>query len=141
MPSTHQEVEQAIHIIQGLEPAGIGARNLQECLQLQIKRSDEKNELADVIISEYFILFAEKKWKHIAQQLGVSMKEIQEVFDYVQSLNPRPASDFYSEQATYITPDIIIKREGKEFTVSIFDEALPKIQFNRKLFSEISIYR
>ena len=74
------------------------------------------------IISEYFISFAEKKWKPISQQLGVSMKEIQAVFDYVQSLNPRPASDFYSEQATYITPDIIIKREGEEFTVSVFDE-------------------
>ena len=131
---SQQDVEQAIHIIQGLEPAGIGARNLQECLQLQIKRSDKKNELADVIISEYFILFAEKKWKQIAQQLGVSMKAIQDVFDYVQSLNPRPASDFYSEQATYITPDIIIKREGKEFTVSIFDVAHPNIQFNQSYF-------
>lgn len=131
---SQQDVEQAIHIIQGLEPAGIGARNLQECLQLQIKRNDKKNELADVIISEYFILFAEKKWKQIAQQLGVSMKAIQDVFDYVQSLNPRPASDFYSEQATYITPDIIIKREGKEFTVSIFDVALPNIQFNQNYF-------
>ena len=69
-----QDVEQAIHIIQGLEPAGIGASNLQECLQLQIKRSDEKNELADVIISEYFILFAEKKWKLIAKHLGVELK-------------------------------------------------------------------
>ena len=108
-------MEQAIHIIQGLEPAGIGARHLQECLLLQIKRMDEKNELAESIISEYFILFAEKKWKPISQQLGVRMKEIQEVFDYVQSLNPRPASDFYSEQATYITPDIIIKREGEDF--------------------------
>ena len=131
---SQQDVEQAIHIIQGLEPAGIGARNLQECLQLQIKRNDKKNELADVIISEYFILFAEKKWKQIAQQLGVSMKAIQDVFDYVQSLNPRPASDFYSEQATYITPDIIIKREGKEFTVSIFDVAHPNIQFNQSYF-------
>jgi RNA polymerase sigma-54 factor len=130
----HQEVEQAIHIIQGLEPAGIGARHLQECLLLQIKRIDEKNELADIIISEYFISFAEKKWKPISQQLGVSMKEIQAVFDYVQSLNPRPASDFYSEQATYITPDIIIKREGECFNVSVLDELLPKIQYNENYY-------
>ena len=131
---TPQEVEQSFRIIQGLEPAGIGACNLQECLQLQIKRSDDRNELAYSIISEYFILFAEKKWKRIAQNLGVTMKDIQEVFDYVQSLNPRPASNFYNEQATYITPDIIIKREGEEFIVSIFDEALPKIQFNKSYY-------
>lgn len=131
---THKEVEQAIHIIQGLEPAGIGARHLKECLLLQIKRMDEKNELAELIISEYFILFAEKKWKSISQQLGVSMPEIQAVFDYVQSLNPRPASDFYSEQVTYITPDIIIEREGEKFTVHAFDEALPKIQYNESYY-------
>ena len=68
------------------------------------------------------------------------MKEIQEVFDYVQSLNPRPASDFYSEQATYITPDIIIKREGKDFSVSLFDEALPKYNLIKAIF-RISIFR
>ena len=51
-------------------------------------------------------------------------------------LNPRPASDFYCEQATYITPDIMIKWEGEEFSVSIFDEALPNIQFNESYFQK-----
>ena len=131
---TEQEVEQSIHMIQGLEPAGIGARHLQECLQLQIQRSDKKDELVNRIMTEYFNLFAEKKWKPIAQQLDVKMRDIQEVFDYVQSLNPRPASDFYSEQATYITPDIIIKREGEGFNVSVLDESLPRIQYNESYY-------
>lgn len=129
-----QEVEEAIQIIQELEPAGVGARNLQECLLFQINREEEKKELATTIISDYFLLFAEKKWKLIAKRLGVELKQIQEVFDYVQSLNPRPASDFYSEQATYIIPDIIIKWDGTDFSVSVFDEVLPKIQFNDRYF-------
>lgn len=129
-----QEVEEAIQIIQDLEPAGVGARNLQECLLFQINREEEKKELATTIISDYFLLFAEKKWKLIAKHLGVELKQIQEVFDYVQSLNPRPASDFYSEQATYIIPDIIIKWDGTDFSVSVFDEVLPKIQFNDRYF-------
>lgn len=129
-----QEVEEAIQIIQELEPAGVGARNLQECLLFQINREEEKKELATTIISDYFLLFAEKKWKLIAKHLGVELKQIQEVFDYVQSLNPRPASDFYSEQATYIIPDIIIKWDGTDFSVSVFDEVLPKIQFNDRYF-------
>jgi RNA polymerase sigma-54 factor len=129
-----QEVEGAIRIIQELEPAGVGARNLQECLLFQINREEEQQELAATIISDYFLLFAEKKWKLIAKHLGVELKQIQEVFDYVQSLNPRPASDFYSEQARYIIPDIMIKWDGVDFSVSVFDEVLPKIQFNERYF-------
>ena len=124
---SQQDVEQAIHIIQGLEPAGIGARNLQECLQLQIKRSDKKNELAEYYYFRVFYSYLQKKsGNRLLNNLGIELKAIQEVFDYVQSLNPRPGSDFYSEQATYITPDIIIKWEGKNFTVSIFDVVLAK---------------
>ncbi|MDA6162090.1 hypothetical protein OSK10_27945, partial [Escherichia coli] len=79
---------------------------------------------------EYFTFFAEKKWKEIAKQLGVGLKEIQEVFDLVQTLNPRPASSFQSEKSAYITPDVIIKWDGNSFSVSVFDEVLPKISFN-----------
>jgi RNA polymerase sigma-54 factor len=131
-----QEVEGAIRIIQELEPAGVGARNLQECLLFQINREEEQQELAATIISDYFLLFAEKKWKMIAKHLGVELKQIQEVFDYVQSLNPRPASDFYSEQARYIIPDIMIKWDGVDFSVSVFDEVLPKVQFNERYFQK-----
>ncbi|MCQ6275684.1 RNA polymerase factor sigma-54 [Bacillus sp. V3B] len=129
-----QEVEEAVRIIQGLEPAGVGARNLQECLLFQINREEDKNKLAATIISDYFLLFAEKKWKLIAKNLGVEMKQIQQVFDYVQSLNPRPAAAFYYEQASYIVPDIIIKCDSTTFSVSVFDEVLPKIQFNKRYF-------
>lgn len=134
--ATNQEVEKAIQIIQGLDPVGIGAHNLQECLLLQINREDNKNELANIIVSEYFLLFAEKKWKPIAKQLGIEMKEIQDAFDYVKTLNPRPASDFYSNQSAYITPDVIVQWDGESFSVSVFDEALPKIKFNQNYFRQ-----
>lgn len=135
---TENEVEKAIKIIQGLEPAGIGARNLQECLLLQLERQEEKNKLALLIISDYFLPFAEKRWKIITKELNIELKEIQEVFDYIQLLNPRPASDFFQEPAQYIAPDLIIQKEGEEITVHFFDEALPQIRFNEKYFKQIN---
>ncbi|WP_026582034.1 RNA polymerase factor sigma-54 [Bacillus sp. J33] len=132
------EAERLLAMLQQLEPAGVGARSLQECLSLQLKRLPERNELAEVIIDEYFILFAEKKWKEIAKQLGVELKEIQEVFDLVQTMNPRPASSFHSEKSAYITPDVIIKWDGDSFSVSVFDEVLPKISFNEDYFKRFS---
>ena len=124
------EVEKGLKVIQSLEPVGIGARNLQECILLQIDRGNELNDLAAVIISEYFTSFAEKKWKQIAKELKLELTQIQEVYDYIQTLNPRPGSDYQSDQTSYIVPDVIIKWEGSELTVSIFDEYLPKIHFN-----------
>jgi RNA polymerase sigma-54 factor len=133
-----EDAERMLEIIQELEPAGVGARNLQECLSLQLKRMPERNELAEAIMNEYFTLFAEKKWKEIAKQLGVELKDIQEVFDLVQTLNPRPASSFQSEKSAYITPDVIIKWDGESFSVSVFDEVLPKISFNNDYYKRFS---
>ena len=107
-----EEAEDALSVIQSLEPAGIGARNLQECLLLQIVTDSERNQLAATIVSDYFSLFAEKKWKKIAKELTVELSQIQEVYDYIQTLNPRPGADFQSEQTSYIVPDILIKWEG-----------------------------
>lgn len=137
----HEKVEAAVAFIHRLEPAGIGAKNLQECLLLQLKRKEKRNQLAEIIISDYFVLFAEKKWKLIAKHLNVELKEIQNVFDYVQSLNPRPASDFSSAQTAYIIPDITIKWIGNSFSVSIFDEILPKIEFNQSYYDKFSRFQ
>lgn len=133
-----KKVEEAIAILHALEPAGVGARNLQECILLQLNRKEKKHRLAEKIISEYFVLFAEKKWKLIAKYLNIELKEIQEVFDDIQTLNPRPASDFSAEQAAYIIPDITIKWDGNSLSVSLFDEVLPKIEFNQAYFQKFN---
>ena len=131
-----EEAEDALSVIQSLDPAGIGSRNLQECLLLQIVTDSERNQLASTIVSDYFSLFAEKKWKKIAKELTVELSQIQEVYDYIQTLNPRPGADFQSEQTSYIVPDILIKWEGQELTVSMFDDSLPKIHFNNQYYQK-----
>lgn len=130
----NEEVEKGLKVIQDLEPLGVGARHLQECILLQIDTGNELTDLAAVIISEYFSFFAEKKWKKIAKELQIELSQIQEVYDYIQTLNPRPGSEFQSDHTSYIVPDIIIKWEGSELTISIFDDFLPKIHFNESYF-------
>src|SRR3954453_6454401 len=89
---TEDAVEECLAIIQTLEPAGIGARNLQECLLMQIYYLNPDNELAQNIIGDHFIPFAEKKWKKIAKELKVTLKDIQDVYDQIQTLNPKPGA-------------------------------------------------
>ena len=129
-------IDDCLAIIQTLEPAGIGARNLQECLALQCYYKNPNNELAQTILSTYFVPFAEKKWKPIAKELGVSMKDLQGVFDEIQQLNPKPGALLYQEPTTYIIPDAIIEQTNEGLTVRMFDESLPRIRFNEPYYQK-----
>lgn len=134
-------VEDTLELIQQLEPAGIGARDLQECLLIQLYQSGNDCELANQIISEYFLEFADKKWRPIASQLKVSLKEIQDVFDFVQTLNPRPGASFANENPAYVVPDVIVEWNGVEFIVKVFDEIIPKVSFNRSYHQKLASYK
>lgn len=133
---TEELVEECLAIIQTLEPAGIGARNLQECLLMQIYYLDPNNELAQKIVSEYFIPFAEKKWKPIAKELKVTLKEIQDIFDQIQSLNPKPGTILGKEATTYIIPDAIVEQSSEGLTVRMSDESLPRISLNEQYYQK-----
>ncbi len=133
-----ESVDDCLAIIQTLEPAGIGARNLQECLLMQIYYKNPDNELALKIISDYFIPFAEKKWKQISKELRITLKEIQNVFDEIQLLNPKPGAILQNEVTSYITPDAIIEQSGEGLTVRMFDDSLPRISFNESYYKKFN---
>ncbi|WP_419955699.1 RNA polymerase factor sigma-54 [Neobacillus niacini] len=131
-------VEESIIVIQTLEPAGIGARNLQECLLIQLERENLKDDLALIILSHYFVPFAEKKWKQIAKELQIPLQKIQEIFDTVQQLNPRPGALLEQDNASYIIPDAIVERFGDGFSVRLCDDILPKISFNDHYYQKLT---
>lgn len=133
-------IELYLNKLQELEPAGVGARTLKECLFIQLKRLPKRNELAEKIVSEYFTPFAEKKWQDVAKTLGVKLNQIQEVFDLVQTLTPRPASQFQVENPAYVIPDVVIKWDGEDFSISVFDETIPKVSFNHEYYNRFSAY-
>ena len=130
----YETAEDGLAILQTLEPVGIGARNLQECLLLQLGN----NELAQTIIEDYFILFAEKKWKQIAKELQVTLKDIQHVFDEIQTLNPKPGASLRSESTTYIIPDAIIEKTDSGLALRMFDDLVPKLSFNDPYYKKLT---
>jgi RNA polymerase sigma-54 factor len=129
-------VEQCLTIIQELEPVGVGARNLQECLLLQLDWEYPDDELAQKMIRDHFVPFAEKKWKSLAKELQVSVMEIQDIFDRVQELNPKPCARFFEEQTHYIVPDAIIEVTTDGISVRLWEAATPKINFNESYFNQ-----
>jgi len=134
MNVTLELAKESLADLQALEPAGIGARSLQECLLLQINRANPVNELAQTILSDFFFPFADRKWKQIASELKVSLKEIQTVFDEIQLLNPKPGSMLNGETPAYIIPDVMVEQTSEGLTVRMHDDPIPRISFNERYY-------
>jgi len=128
------ELECALNVIQSLEPAGIGARNLQECLLLQLKRRKEDVSIAEKIVKEHLEAVARFQYSHIARALQTSEKNVREACRLIKSLNPNPASDFGDNYpANYIIPDVVIVNSDcpDRAEVVINDSMLPRLSISK----------
>ena len=130
---SEEEVIKSLLLIQTLEPFGVGARNLQECLLVQLKNK-EQNEIVELsikVLENQYERFSKKNFEGVIRELEISEKQLKDVYELVEKLNPFPASNFSkNSRASYITPDFIIKiidekniislskRSGKELRVS-----------------------
>ncbi|MGM7723757.1 RNA polymerase factor sigma-54 [Metabacillus sp. Hm71] len=120
-------LESKLYFLQSLEPAGVGARSLQECILLQLRRLPVRNTLAETIISDHFRSFAEKSWKDLAKKINISISDIQEIQDEIKKLEPRPGLKYESDEEGYVTPDIIVKRANNKLQIIFNDELLPQL--------------
>jgi RNA polymerase sigma-54 factor len=139
---SREKAEKALEIVQSLEPAGVGARSLEECLYLQLQRLPERDEFAEQIIKHHFSLFAEKSWKTLAKQLGVDIASLQRVWDLIRTLEPRPGIHYTKEMPHFIIPDLIVER-GPEGQWCIFfnDDVHPELVWNRTYEQQMTHYR
>jgi RNA polymerase sigma-54 factor len=127
-----EDAQQALAIVQKLEPAGIGARNLQECLLLQIDRHAPDNTIAKEIVANGLELLAEQKWEVLATRLSVPIQSVEEAGQLIRQLQPRPGAGYTKETPNFIIPDLTIKKEQGSYVVMIHDQYLPKVRLNRQ---------
>lgn len=132
----------ALTLLQQLEPAGVGARNLQECLMLQTERNDQAPILAYLILEEEFEAFANRKWDQIAKRYAISLSEVQEVSDFVQTLTPHPGAIFSNAPTQYIRPDLSVKvTDDQQIVVNSVKSGLPVIVFQKEYYEELSVLK
>lgn len=130
------KVDEMMELVQSLEPAGVGARNIQECLILQLKRLQNESELAELITEKYFDYLVKKDWRKLLQLLKCSKGELQEAVDVITSLQPKPGLAFSSEKPMYIVPDIAVKRNGDALVIQMNERNMPKIEIHSE-YSEL----
>ncbi|MBO7269459.1 MAG: RNA polymerase factor sigma-54 [Bacteroidales bacterium] len=130
-----QEVEKILKVIQEFEPAGVGARDLQECLLLQIHPKNIAQERARTILSEYFQEFTKKHYSKIISKMGITQDELKEAIDEIIRLNPRPGGqidDSYDEQTQQIIPDFLLEEKDGELIMSMPKFSVPELKVNRR---------
>lgn len=127
----------ALTLLQQLEPAGVGARNLQECLMLQTERDDSAPALAYIVLEECFDQLAERKWKDIAKRFNTDLTEIQQIFDYLQTLSPSPGRVFDNSNELYIVPDVRVLIHEEEVQVVSNRKGQPAVQFQTTYFQQM----
>lgn len=135
-----EKVLEALEIIQGFEPLGVGARNLKECLLIQLQNKGEDKPEVREIIENHLEDIAENRLSNIAKCVGITIKDAQRISDGIKSLEPKPGRQFGSSRDNrYIVPDVTVEKVGDEYVVLVNDTTAPRLNvspFYRKMLME-----
>lgn len=128
---TVEELEQALAIVQSLEPTGVGSRNLQECLMLQLFALESPPPLAVDIVRQYLPAAADGRHHYIATSLKCDLQQVREAIACIRTLNPKPGNIYGGGAKTqYIIPDLIVEKVSDDYVVTINDGSTPHLMIN-----------
>jgi len=144
--ATEEELEEVLKVIHDFDPAGVGARSLQECLLLQIARKDDQNSgvsVAQTILTSYFDEFTKRHYDKITQRMGITEETLKSAIDEVLRLNPKPGgvvSDPYSRSNQQIVPDFILEQNDEELDLHLNSRNLPELKVSRAYSEMLESY-
>src|SRR6202522_1200221 len=124
------EVQEALRIVQSLDPAGVGATDVRECLLLQIESRNGKGGVAWLIVANHLKLLETRQIKEIAKQLGRPLEHVQMALDVIRHLDPYPGLRYSDQGARQVEPDVYIFKEGDEYIIQLNDDDLPQLRLN-----------
>jgi RNA polymerase sigma-54 factor len=125
-----EHVDEALRVVQSLDPAGVGARNLRECLLLQIESINGKGGVAWQIVSTQLRLLETRQFKEIAKALGRPAEHIDIAVNMIQHLNPRPGLRYSGAGARVVEPDVYFIKDGDDYIIQMNDEDVPQLRLN-----------
>jgi RNA polymerase sigma-54 factor len=132
-----EEVERVLRIIQTFDPPGVGARNLQECLLIQLAARGMEDSLATRIISGHFDDFKQKKYPDLAKKLKVSIQEIQNQCKLISTLDPKPGFEISAAEPQYVIPDLVVEKVDEKYVVYLNDRNIPRLRINHVYQEEL----
>jgi RNA polymerase sigma-54 factor len=125
-----EEVETAVRAVQSLDPIGVGARDLRECLLLQLVFLDLDAPLVEIIVRDHWDEFMQRKFVSLAKTLGIDLKSLEGIVEIIKHLDPKPGRKYSNERAIYVEPDVYIQKVGDEYVIVLNEDGMPKLRIN-----------
>ena len=123
-------MEKALRAVQSLDPAGVGARDLKECLLLQIESRNGRGGVAWQIVSNHMRLLETRQFRELARVLGRPQEHIDIAVAMIRHLNPQPGVRYSGPGARTVEPDVYFTRDGDDFVIQMNDDELPQLRLN-----------
>lgn len=128
---TVEALDQVLKKVQKLDPAGIAARNLKECVLIQYENLGEKDPVFEDVVRSCFELFRKMDLKEIARKSGYTVEQVREVYEKIRSFDPKPGRNYENEQTIYVVPDVHVVKTEDGWGVVLSDENVPELRMNR----------
>ena len=130
-PYTLAEAERMLEIVQTFDPSGIGARDLRECLLLQLSDRGETESLAHRIVRDHFEELVNHRWSELSKEHGISPRDVQAAADEIAKLDPKPGLKHAETSNDYVTPDLVVENVDGQYYVFHNDTSLPRLKLSR----------
>lgn len=121
-------LEEALEVVQSLDPPGVGARSLRECLAIQLGRAGREDSLAYRLVGQHFDDLINHRWIEISKSTSASPEELQKAKDEIAELDPRPGRTLSDAPAQYIVPDLIVEKVDGKYVVSSNERGMPRLR-------------
>ena len=138
------EIAAILHLVQAMEPAGVAARDLQECLTLQLAQCPADLpwlKQAQQLVDNHLHLLAAHDYHQLLRRMKLKREQLQEVVALIQSMNPRPGARAYDTQTQYIVPDVYVKKDKGAWKLSLNKDTIPQLRINADYADLIRRYR
>jgi RNA polymerase sigma-54 factor len=135
--SSVEDVEFILTIVQEFDPLGVGARDLRECLLIQLDKDHPENELARRVVEDHIPNLERKSYTRIAKDLSVDLQDVYDTARLISTLEPKPGREYADDDARYITPDIYIYYIGGEYVPVLNEDGMPKLRVSNYYRKEL----
>ncbi len=126
-----ESVKKAISLVQDFDPPGVGARDLRECLLLQLKALGLENSILYNIITNHLEDIQKKRYEKLSKIFNLKIEEILKTVKIIEKLDPRPGRNFVEVASSYPIPDVYVKKVEEDYQIILNDEGIPKVRLNR----------
>ncbi len=124
------QLQKAMELIQTFHPVGVGARNLKECLLIQLERLGKSESVEAAIVNQHLDDLGRKRYPEIARAMGLTVEQVQQIANFISTLEPKPGRMFTTEQQQYVAADVVVQQVNGEYVVMLNDEQIPHLRIS-----------